>query len=78
MAPHPDLVERNLTATVPRPLVAGLHVRVDLGRVAYVCFLVDDAYSRMIVGWRPAGIMRTAMVLAIEMARRYEEKPCRA
>ena len=37
--------------------------------VAYVCFLTD-AYSRMIVGWRVAGHMRTSMVLdAIEMAR---------
>src|SRR3954463_3046479 len=37
--------------------------------VAYVCFIVD-AYSRMIVGWRVAGHMRTGMVLdAIEMAR---------
>jgi putative transposase len=34
-----------------------------------VCFLTD-AYSRMIVGWRVAGHMRTSMVLdAIEMAR---------
>jgi putative transposase len=33
-----------------------------------VCFLTD-AYSRMIVGWRGAGHMRTSMVLdAIEMA----------
>ena len=37
--------------------------------VAYVCFIVD-AFSRMIVGWRVAGHMRTTMVLdAIEMAR---------
>ena len=37
--------------------------------VAYVCFIVD-AFSRMIVGWRVAGHMRTPMVLdAIEMAR---------
>ena len=37
--------------------------------VAYVCFIID-AYSRMIVGWRVAGHMRTTMVLdAIEMAR---------
>jgi hypothetical protein len=34
-----------------------------------VCFIVD-AFSRMIVGWRVAGHMRTPMVLdAIEMAR---------
>jgi putative transposase len=37
--------------------------------VAYVCF-ITDAFSRMIVGWRVAGHMRTTMVLdAIEMAR---------
>ena len=37
--------------------------------MAYVCFIVD-AYYRMIVGWRVASHMRTAMVLdAIEMAR---------
>jgi len=37
--------------------------------VAYVCFIVD-AFSRLIVGWRVAGHMRTGMVLdAIEMAR---------
>jgi transposase InsO family protein len=34
-----------------------------------VCFIID-AFSRMIVGWRVAGHMRTPMVLdAIEMAR---------
>ncbi|EUA17562.1 integrase core domain protein [Mycobacterium xenopi 4042] len=44
-------------------------VRADLGRVAYVCFIID-AYSRMIVGWRVASHMRTSMVLdALEMAR---------
>jgi len=32
--------------------------------------LITDAFSRMIVGWRAAGHMRTTMVLdAIEMAR---------
>jgi hypothetical protein len=37
--------------------------------VAYACFIVD-VFSRMIVGWRVAGHMRTPMVLdAIEMAR---------
>jgi putative transposase len=40
-----------------------------VGRGGYVCF-ITDAYSRMIVGWRVAGHMRTTMVLdAIEMAR---------
>jgi transposase InsO family protein len=37
--------------------------------VAYVCFIID-AFSRMIVGWRVAALMRTDMVLdALEMAR---------
>ncbi len=38
--------------------------------VAYVCF-ITDAYSRMIVGWRVAGHMRTAIrcSIQIEMAR---------
>lgn len=37
--------------------------------LAYVCFIVD-AFSRMIVGWRVAGHMRTPMVLdAIEVPR---------
>ena len=37
--------------------------------IAYVCF-ITDAFSRMIVGWRVAGHMRTTMVLdTIEMAR---------
>ena len=37
--------------------------------VAYVCFIID-AFSRMIVGWRVAGHMRTDMVLdAVDMAR---------
>jgi len=37
--------------------------------VAYVCF-ITGVFSRMIVGWRVAGHMRTTMVLdAIEMAR---------
>ena len=44
-------------------------VRVDLGRHR-LRVLITDADSRMIVGWRVAGHMRTAMVLdAIEMAR---------
>jgi putative transposase len=57
-ARHPDLVGRDFTALVP-----------TWSGVAYVC-LITDAYSRMKVGWRVAGHMRTTMVLdAIEMAR---------
>ena len=69
-ARHPDLVERRFRADAPNELwVTDLtHVPTWAG-VAYVCFIVD-AFSRVIVGWRVAGHMRTTMVLdAIEMAR---------
>jgi len=67
---HPDLVARNFTASAPNQLwVTDLTYVPTWAGVAYVCFIVD-AYSRMIVGWRVAGHMRTEMVLdAIEMAR---------
>lgn len=67
---HPDLVNRNFTATAPNQLwVTDLTFVPTWAGVAYVCFLVD-VYSRMIVGWRVASHMRTTMVLdAIEMAR---------
>jgi transposase InsO family protein len=67
---HPDLVGRQFTATAPNQLwVTDLTFVATWAGVAYVCFIVD-AFSRMIVGWRVAGHMRTPMVLdAIEMAR---------
>jgi putative transposase len=67
---HPDLVGRDFTATGPNQLwVTDLTYVPTWAGVAYVCFIID-AYSRMIVGWRVAGHMRTTMVLdAIEMAR---------
>ena len=67
---HPDLVERQFTATRRIELwVTDLTFVATWAGVAYVCFIVD-AFSRMIVGWRVAGHMRTPMVLdAIEMAR---------
>lgn len=67
---HPDLVKRDFTATAPNQLwVTDLTYVPTWAGVAYVCFIVD-AFSRMIVGWRVAGHMRTTMVLdAIEMAR---------
>jgi transposase InsO family protein len=67
---HPDLVGRQFTATEPNQLwVTDLTFVATWAGVAYVCFIVD-AFSRMIVGWRVAGHMRTPMVLdAIEMAR---------
>jgi putative transposase len=67
---HPDLVERNFTATAPNQLwVTDLTYVPTWAGMAYVCFIVD-VYSRAIVGWRVASNMRTDMVLdAIEMAR---------
>jgi putative transposase len=69
-ARHPDLVGRDFTATAPNALwVTDLTFVPTWAGVAYVCF-ITDAFSRMIVGWRVAGHMRTTMVLdAIEMAR---------
>lgn len=67
---HPDLVNRQFRADEPNRLwVTDLTFVATWAGVAYACFIVD-AYSRMIVGWRVAGHMRTPMVLdAIEMAR---------
>jgi putative transposase len=67
---HPDLVKRQFVASEPNRLwVTDLTFVATWAGVAYVCFIVD-AFSRMIVGWRVAGHMRTPMVLdAIEMAR---------
>jgi putative transposase len=67
---HPDLVERAFRADSPNRLwVTDLTFVATWAGVAYVCFIVD-AFSRMIVGWRVAGHMRTPMVLdALEMAR---------
>jgi len=69
-ARHPDLVKRDFTATGPNQLwVTDLTFVPTFAGIAYVCFIID-AFSRMIVGWRVAGHMRTDMVLdALEMAR---------
>jgi putative transposase len=69
-ARHPDLVRRDFTALAPNTLwVTDITYVPTWAGVAYVCFIID-AYSRMIVGWRVAGHMRTDMVLdAIDMAR---------
>ncbi len=69
-ARHPDLVKREFVAEAPNRLwVTDLTYVPTWAGMAYVCFIVD-AFSRMIVGWRVAGHMRTSMVLdAIEMAR---------
>ena len=76
---HPDLVGRQFTASEPNQLwVTDLTFVATWAGVAYVCFIVD-AFSRMIVGWRVAGHMRTPMVLdAIEMARWNRAAPLRA
>lgn len=70
VARHPDLVNRDFTATAPNQLwVTDLTYVPTWAGVAYVCF-ITDVYSRMIVGWRVVPHMRTEMVLdAIEMAR---------
>ena len=67
---HPDLFDRDFTATGPNQLwVTDLTFVATWAGIAYVCFIID-VYSRMIVGWRVASHMRTPMVLdAIEMAR---------
>jgi putative transposase len=67
---HPDLVNRDFTATAPNQLwVTDLTYVPTWAGVAYVCFIID-AFSRTIVGWRVASHMRTDMVLdALEMAR---------
>jgi putative transposase len=69
-ARHPDLVNRDFTATAPNQLwVMDLTYVATWAGIAYVCF-ITDAFSRHIVGWRVATHMRTNMVLdALEMAR---------
>ncbi|WP_324650008.1 IS3 family transposase [Georgenia sp. H159] len=69
-ARHPDLVDRDFTASAPNQLwVTDLTYVPTWAGIAYVCFIID-AFSRAIVGWRVASNMRTQMVLdAIEMAR---------
>ena len=66
----PDLVKRNFTADRPNRLwVTDITYVATWAGTAYACFIID-AFSRMIVGWRVAGHMRTDMVLdAVEMAR---------
>ena len=67
---HPDLVERHFVAERPNALwVSDLTYVATWSGFAYA-YLIIDAFSRMIVGWRVASHMRTDMVLeALEMAR---------
>jgi transposase InsO family protein len=69
-ARHPDLVNRRFTATAPNELwVMNLTYVATWSGMAYVWF-ITDAFSRIIVGWRVASHMKTAMVLdALEMPR---------
>lgn len=69
-ARHPALVKRDFTATGPNQLwVTDLTCVPTFAGIAYMCFIID-AFSRMIIGWRVAGHMRTETVLdALEMAR---------
>ncbi len=63
-------MRRDFTATGANRLwVTDLTYVPTFAGMAYTCFIID-AFSRMIVGRRVAGHMRTEMVLdAIEMAR---------
>ena len=65
----PDLVNRHFSAAGPNRLwVTDLTYVPTQAGTAYVCFVVD-VFSRMIVGWRVATNMATAMVLdALDMA----------
>jgi len=64
-----DLVGRNFTAPAPNRLwVLDFTYVTTAAGVVYVAFAVD-VFSRMIVGWRAACTMNTALVLdALEMA----------
>ncbi|WP_344867122.1 IS3 family transposase [Planomonospora alba] len=72
-----DLVERDFTAPAPNRLwVADLTYIPTWSGFVYAAFVID-AYSRMIVGWRLAGHLRTDLALdALEMAiwRRGERR----
>jgi len=65
----PDLVDRHFVAERPNQLwVADFTYVATWAHTVYVAFVID-VYSRMIVGWRAATTMRTALVLdALEMA----------
>jgi putative transposase len=69
VAPAPDLVERNFTATGPDQLwVADITYVPTWVGFLYVA-IVLDVFSRKIVGWSMAGHLRTELVLdALEMA----------
>lgn len=66
---HPDLVQRDFTASRPDELwLADFTYLRCQGRLLFFSFVID-AYSRMIVGWQFSTSMRTDLVLdALRMA----------
>lgn len=64
-----DLVERDFTATRPNQLwVADITYVATWTGFVYAAFVID-AFSRMIVGWRVSGSLRSDLALdALEMA----------
>ena len=64
-----DLVNRDFNATAPNHLwVADLSYVAIWSGFAYVAFVID-VFSRMIVGWRASGSLRTDLALdALEQA----------
>ena len=66
---HPDLVQRDFTASRPDELwLADFTYLRCQGRLLFFSFVID-AYSRMIVGWQFSTSMRTDLVLdALQMA----------
>jgi transposase InsO family protein len=66
----PDLVNRDFHAQAPNRLwvVDITYVPLSPGGFAYAAFVID-AFSKIIVGWKVAGHMRTSLALdALEMA----------
>lgn len=74
-ARHPDLVQRDFTASRPDELwLADFTYLRCQGRLLFFSFVLD-AYSRMIVGWQFSTSMRTDLVLdALRMALTRREQ----
>jgi putative transposase len=73
-----DLVERDFTADAPNRLwVADFTYVATWSGVVYVAFVIDDAFSRRIIGWKADTTMRTSLVLdTLEMALWTRERAC--
>jgi len=66
---HPDLVNRDFTASRPDELWLADFTYLRCGEGVVFFAFVIDAYSRMVVGWQFAANMRTDLVLdALRMA----------